>query len=662
MSDGRLPSKLVDFAVKLAANGSGYTAFVQQSPAGEGQASFRPPVARTEIDGLRRELSAIVSPRVHREGLSSRARRRAKTMGSDLYRALFADQVGLLLERSLGMLHHRRREGLRINLHVSLDDARVAWLTALPWELVHNGHQFLFLDPRISLTRCLDLPVPAQAAAIDPPLEILVVVATPRDAPAFDARTEYEQLQASFRSSPSIHVAILPRATPEALAHALQQNPVHIVHFVGHARFDTGSGRSFLVFETLDGHANLVNGEDLPQLLNGQITPQLIVLGACETAEFPLGDDGDPWSGVATSLLAAGFPAVVAMQHPITDSAAIAFSRGLYARLAAGDPVDLAMSGGRQAMALARPNSLEWATPVLFLRGVSGQIFRVRKSWLSKGEVVLETSGELSPGDTWSVVDLLTRFLNVSPNDVEVAAGSRRLTISLPASAATSLLEATQHEDQELRQRLGWLSVSSVYAGISRRFKTVVTFFLGVLGNLLAAAIQRSPHEIFTPARILIFVVLLLIFLSSDLLSKIRRRLLPWGSIATIVAGAVLLAAYTVTPLALPKRPCRLASVEIDLSSGPLRLPMNGSHVTTLTPQDLAGVQSLSGRAIGIDNSSECACRWRGRTDLENTLHDIGASGDCAFTVNLPTGYSQIYLELQLATGESPQLFALQAQ
>ena len=76
----------------------------------------------------------------------------------------------------------------------------------------------------------------------------------------------------------------------------------------------------------------------------------------------------EPFSGVATALVRAGVPAVLAMQFPISDQAAIAFSREFYRRLASGDALETAVTEGRLLISRRDPESLEWATPVLYLR------------------------------------------------------------------------------------------------------------------------------------------------------------------------------------------------------------------------------------------------------------------------------------------------------
>ncbi len=97
----------------------------------------------------------------------------------------------------------------------------------------------------------------------------------------------------------------------------------------------------------------------------------------------------DPFSGVASSLLRCGLPAVVGMQAEITDEAAITFSEQLYTALAQGFPIDAALAQARRAI-FAAGSDVEFGTPVLFLRGQDTRLFEV------DGAEVLE---ELPPPD-----------------------------------------------------------------------------------------------------------------------------------------------------------------------------------------------------------------------------------------------------------------------
>jgi CHAT domain-containing protein len=103
--------------------------------------------------------------------------------------------------------------------------------------------------------------------------------------------------------------------------------------------------------------------------------PRLIVLNSCASAR---GSVTDLFSGTAAALVRGGISAVAAMQYAISDESAIAFARGFYAAIAQGRSVDEALSSGRVAILGTSANTLEWLTPVLYLRGRDAHLFAMQ--------------------------------------------------------------------------------------------------------------------------------------------------------------------------------------------------------------------------------------------------------------------------------------------
>ncbi len=160
-------------------------------------------------------------------------------------------------------------------------------------------------------------------------------------------------------------------ATPRSLRHCLRDGTFHILHFVGHSDFDaTGEGALYLSDE--HGQPTAVTDAVLTALLGDQTSLRLVVLNSCKGARTTL---TDPFSGIATSLVALGVPAVVAMQFSISDDAAIVFAEELFTSLVGRQyPIDAAVSEARKAI-FAEVSEIEWATPVLFLRAFDGRLF-----------------------------------------------------------------------------------------------------------------------------------------------------------------------------------------------------------------------------------------------------------------------------------------------
>jgi tetratricopeptide (TPR) repeat protein len=178
----------------------------------------------------------------------------------------------------------------------------------------------------------------------------------------------------------NIELEFLESATVEGLGRELRER-VDILHFAGHGRFkDVGQGVSFgtttgegaVVLVDKQGKSAPMPAEQLAVNLQGS-NVQMVVLGACETGKR---DAENVWSGVVTAVVEAAVPAAVAMQFSVWDEAAIAFARNFYQVLAAGFPLDYAVSEARRAIFnLCHPQRdhidrgrywRDWGVPVLY--------------------------------------------------------------------------------------------------------------------------------------------------------------------------------------------------------------------------------------------------------------------------------------------------------
>jgi hypothetical protein len=110
------------------------------------------------------------------------------------------------------------------------------------------------------------------------------------------------------------------------------------------------------------------------------------VLGACKGGTR---DRVNAWTGVAPALTRAGIPAVVGMQFTVGDRNAIAFSRQFYRSLAAGQPIDAAVTDGRLAIRnRSGRDERDWGVPVLYLRTEEGVLFPSAEAGPPTGERV----------------------------------------------------------------------------------------------------------------------------------------------------------------------------------------------------------------------------------------------------------------------------------
>jgi hypothetical protein len=373
-----------DFVLQLDASArGGFRARVVKSPFGEGAVAFTlPAVAGTSPAGGN-PASAVSRDLEHAAagGVQTAPELPPIEIGTEIYRSVFQGQVRSLLDKSRGHLEMAADRGLRLKIKLDPGDPDTAPLADLPWELLCDGdtEDFFALSRQTSLVRYLDVPRASQPIAFTPPLRILAVSASPRSLPPLDLVEETRRLEALHQQAGSgIEVRHVANASAGAVREALAGDAWNVLHFMGHGTFDRTSGEGMLAFEGADGRLDLVSGRAFATKLRDLRSLGVVVLNACNTARAGHQGGGSPFRGVATALVLGGVPAVVAMQRPISDRAAIGFSTSFYRHLARGDSIDEALTEGRQAIHSAAPDGCEWATPVLFLRIPEGNVFVAR--------------------------------------------------------------------------------------------------------------------------------------------------------------------------------------------------------------------------------------------------------------------------------------------
>jgi hypothetical protein len=296
-----------------------------------------------------------------------------KAFGTQLFTAVFADQVDKCLQRSLDQVRQQRR-GLRIRLRLT----DVPELAELPWEYLYDpeAQRFLALSETTPLARYFHLPRTDVSLQVTGPLSILAVLADPSDAnPRLQVNAEWQRLHkalADLQKQGKVVLEPLKKATLRQLQSRLRKTePIHILHFIGHGYFDEAQQSGGLQMEAEDGTSQRVSAETLGVLLQDYSPLRLFFLNACEGARA---GQVEPFGGVAQKLVQQGIPAVIAMQFAITDDAALTLAQGFYQALADRYAVDTALSEARKAIFFTG-NAVEWGTPVLFMRSPDGRLF-----------------------------------------------------------------------------------------------------------------------------------------------------------------------------------------------------------------------------------------------------------------------------------------------
>ena len=236
------------------------------------------------------------------------------------------------------------------------------------------GDDYLCLST--PLVRYLDVPEPRRPLTVTPPLQILAMVARPHDLDPLNTEHEQRRLDRSPASPRAVRagaaalggradlVGPAGRPGPGRLAHLPLHRPRRLRY--PKRRRCAGPGRG--------GRRGAPARRQRPGP-----APARAPLAAAGGAQLLRHRPGQRHRPVLQHRLgpdAAGHPGRGG--HAVRDlrsEAAIAFARGFYTALAAQHPVDQAVTRARRAIKLARQNTLEWATPVLYLRSPTGALF-----------------------------------------------------------------------------------------------------------------------------------------------------------------------------------------------------------------------------------------------------------------------------------------------
>ncbi len=275
-------------------------------------------------------------------------------------------------------LYHMRQEtaspiaasgDLPMSRYVSLEQAepepftqrpiRMLFVLANPFDLKH--YRLAPLDTAAELSNLLAaLETLLQTGALR-----LTVLARLPDNLSPDLQARLEQAQVECLDEPATLAALTRRLA--------QQDGVHIVHFLGHGNYHRRDAATALYFEEPSGNTRIVRDTTIVTQLQA-ITPlpRLIFLASCESAKHDP-DQVNPFVGLAPKLVAAGVPAVVAMQDVVPIAATQRLARNFYRYLLEHGTVDRALNQSR--LVIFDEQQTTWAIPTLFTRLRDGQLF-----------------------------------------------------------------------------------------------------------------------------------------------------------------------------------------------------------------------------------------------------------------------------------------------
>jgi hypothetical protein len=371
-------SAVIEVAIGRASEPGWFRVDVLHSAAGEASA-----VTALDAAGLlaqHAELQqAVLASAVPVRRVLEEPEQHLRQAGRALFVALLGSgQVATRYQASAAVAAAR---GQLLRVVTRIDDPVLA---GLPWEAMYDDTTGEYVCRSGQLVRYIPVAAPTPPLAVELPLQILAVASSPRGLPTLDVDREQELLDralAGLAQAGLAEVHWASSATWSDLQDMLLGQQWHVVHFIGHGDFDPRRDEGIIALVGADGRPDLVEASRLVDLLRqARPMPRLVILNSCAgAASGPL----DLFSGTAAALVRGGVSAVAAMQYEISDPAAVAFCRGFYGAIARGRGVDEAVTSGRVAIIGLSGRTLEWVTPVLYLRGRNSRLFTMPGSSLA---------------------------------------------------------------------------------------------------------------------------------------------------------------------------------------------------------------------------------------------------------------------------------------
>ncbi|MBU7028292.1 MAG: tetratricopeptide repeat protein [Theionarchaea archaeon] len=277
------------------------------------------------------------------------------------------------------LYHEAVREGLD-NCELCITSDKIDFLD-IPWELLRDPTPGRgYLSPLLGgLYRKRESHKIVAPSGIEGPFRILLVIARPygeRDVPLQTvARPVLEALRPLRKY---IELEVLRPPTFDELVERLHRKRgyYNVVHFDGHGVFSEsgskvfGADLGYLVFEGDDGTEYIVSSIELGQELAACRVP-LFVLNASQSTQ----ERGEnPYSSVASQLIAVGAKGVVAMSYSLYSTAAGKFMQGFYESLIEGKSLAESVAAGRRELhadpyresVVGKLKLCDWMVPCLY--------------------------------------------------------------------------------------------------------------------------------------------------------------------------------------------------------------------------------------------------------------------------------------------------------
>jgi hypothetical protein len=324
-------------------------------------------------------------------------------IAADNLKVLGAELFNLWLAKAWDKVAAKVPSGARRLLVIASD---VAEVLNLPWELLRPADgDFLGFDPKFSIRRLpwLDQPLaPFSGTLPARPLRILFMACAPTDQVQLDYEREEEfLLRAIAKAGPNVAFDSGDLGTFEELRQRINDFQPHIVHLTGHgivgrqcqtcqrlnvpedktcqnqacaASLENVPALGYFAFEDERGQTDLRSSVEIRQQLLAGSGVQCAFISGCQSGQAP---PVAALGGICQGLVGDEVPLAIGWAASIAEDIATRFATTFYNTLAAGQPVDRALTQARQAIrkACEGRGDPSWTLPVLYTATTQGLVF-----------------------------------------------------------------------------------------------------------------------------------------------------------------------------------------------------------------------------------------------------------------------------------------------
>lgn len=344
-------------------------------------------------------------------------------LGGDLFREIFAGDVGRLYERARGSASDNGA-----SVRVSLGFGPRSTLHGIPWELFHDGMEFLAKRSDVFVVRAFDLIDPHLRMEVATPLRVLFTAATPGDQPRLDLRSEEERVRRAYQSLGAAAVITgEPHLTRARLEHLFLNarsaaTPFHVWHHCGHGGTTAARDRFWLCLERGGGTEKIAIGE-AADLVGACPGLRLVILNCCH---------GGTLAGLAPELARLNVPVAIGFPRAVADSTAVRFAGALHSALTRL-PVEEAVGVARRLMS---PGTQEWTLPLLLSRRCD------------QGPLLTARVGDQLPGR--SAISAAGTTINTNNSEIGAVAGKIEGDVHVHMAPQSATID---HENPKARSR-----------------------------------------------------------------------------------------------------------------------------------------------------------------------------------------------------------------